>query len=87
MAKVMCINDREFNSNRSINVPVPKVGDELTVTRAWIDTWDNNDPVFTFLEYGPNHIFSQRYFAPLPEPDADEMKEEVQEAIVNLQPA
>ena len=83
MFKVMCIDDSEFNRNRSVNVPVPKVGDELTVIRAWIDVWDNNDPVFEFLEYGRTHIFSQRYFATLPDQPAEITEEES----VNLQPA
>lgn len=83
--QVMCINDSEFNKNRSVNVPVLKVGDIVTVIAAYIDTWDNNDPVYAFIEYGCNHIFSQRYFAILPEPSADEMQEEEKEAIVNLE--
>lgn len=74
--RVMCINDSEFNRNRSVNVPVPKVGDELTVTRAWVDIYDNNDPVYTFAEYGSHHIFSQRYFATLPDEPAEVIEEQ-----------
>jgi hypothetical protein len=81
----MCINDSEFNRNRSPKVPVPKVGDILYVIASYIDVWDNNDPVYAFAEYGRDHIFSQRYFAVLPEPSADEVKEEEETTIVNLE--
>lgn len=64
---------------------VPKVGDVLNVIDAYIDKFDNNDPVYAFAEYGHNHIFSQRYFAILPEPSADDMAEAEKEAIVNLE--
>jgi hypothetical protein len=81
----MCINDREFNINRSPSVTVPKVGDVLNVMDAYLDVFDNNDPVYAFIEYGRDHIFSQRYFAILPDPSADDMAEEEFEAIVNLE--
>jgi hypothetical protein len=66
-------------------VPCPAVGDELTVSKAWIDVFDNNDPVFFFIEYGNRHMFSQRFFATLPDESADIMQEAEREAIINLE--
>lgn len=70
MKKVVCIDDSEFNINRSPKVRTPSVGDIVTVAKAYLDIFDNNDPVYDFVEY-PNHMFSQRYFAEL-DGDLDE---------------
>ena len=82
MRKVMCVDDSEFKRNG--NKDVPAVGDICTVTDSYVDVFDNNDPVYEFAEYS-NHIFSQRYFATLPDSTADDMKEVEKEAIVNLE--
>lgn len=78
----MCIDDSEFKKNGGRNCPT--VGEECTVVEAWIDAFDNDDPVFEFAEY-EGCIFSQRYFAVLPDTTADEMADAEREAIVNLE--
>lgn len=72
MKKVICINDKEFGDI----VRSPIKDSICKVRRAFID--DANDPVYVLDNY--DGVFSQRYFA-------DEMQEEVKEAIVNLETA
>lgn len=70
MKKVICIDDSEFRKNAAPKVPKIVIGDTLTVDKAYIDEFDNNDPVYEFAEY-PKEMFSQRYFAEL-DSDLDE---------------
>lgn len=64
MKKVVCIDDSEFRKNSAPRMPRIQVGDTVTVYKAYLDIFDNNDPVYEFVEFG-NEIFSQRYFAEL----------------------
>ena len=68
MKKVICINDSEFRKNSAPRPPQIQVGDTATVAKAYLDVFDNNDPVYEFAEY-PNQMFSQRYFAEISDLD------------------
>jgi hypothetical protein len=61
----------------------PEVGDELTV----LSVEEHYGRTFYDLDGYPEFLYDSKFFATLPEPDADNMKEEEQQAIVNLQHA
>lgn len=62
MKKVICINDSEFRKNSHPQRPQIQMGDIVTVEKAYVDIFDNNDPVYEFVEIS-NSMYSQRYFA------------------------
>jgi hypothetical protein len=78
MFKVMCINDKWEGEPVVHGLPHPQVGDIDEV----VNVIGNH---YQLAAYGDNRGFVTSFFATLP--DAEELKEVEQEAIVNLETA
>jgi hypothetical protein len=80
----MCVENAEHIPG-SEHAPTPIVGNVYSVLDAG---WDEDlGDYYCLVEFGSRFGYSQRHFAILPEPDADQLTEEEETAIVNLQPA
>ena len=79
--RVKCINDKWVPDSGCEDAQRPVFNQDYTVSEhKMIGTLE----VFVLVEFGDEFAYDVRFFATLPEPDADEMKEEAHEAIVNL---
>lgn len=86
----MCITLENFSGCASAMKDVMSIGDEFNVVGdvmghgingVTYPCWDLEPWAHT------KHVFDKRNFAILPDSDIDQVKEEEQQAIVNLQPA
>lgn len=84
MFKVKCINDKWGNDPDIIDAPRPVFNNDYTVMET-LNVYGKDYHVLA--ECGSEFLYEAAFFAILPEPDADEMKEEEFEAIVNLETA
>jgi hypothetical protein len=65
--RVMCINDKKWHKD----IPCPKFGEIVTVSDS--DNCPDGTPCYEFMEYGKDHWYSKKYFAPLTDLDETEL--------------
>jgi hypothetical protein len=86
--RVICIAHFDLNSvpewAKKKRLVKPAIGDLCTVVEVATKL---HGTFYTLAEFPDYMEYNAQGFAILPEPDADEMREEVREAIVNIETA
>jgi hypothetical protein len=73
--KVICTTIKDFTNGQAIRLGLCEVGSIYTVTDECIGWGKDNTPVdcYEFEEFGDEHVFDKRNFAPLTGADETEL--------------